>query len=212
MKCVRDCPSDAIDIENGSINSTCIHCGHCVAICPESTVFPELEKIKKLNPSKVTPDTFQDLSAGIRTCRSYLDREVDEQTLSLLIDNMKHYPSASNARPLEITILKTPEVIERVNHQTANVLIKAIRMITSPVLMPVLHILAPKLGLRRLKAYKKQFIARTNPRIIPGMPSCARGNAFSFTCHQIRHGRCRRVYMGKLYFHICQYPWIGKLL
>ena len=36
-------------------------------------------------------------------------------------------------------------------------------MITSPLLMPVLQILAPKLGLRRLKAYKKRFISRQTP-------------------------------------------------
>jgi len=163
MKCVRDCPSDAIDIENGSINDSCIHCGHCVAICPESTVYPDTGEIKKLHPPTLTPTNFQDLSARIRTCRSYQDREVDNETLSLLIENMKHYPSASNARPLEITILKNREIIENINHQTANTLIKTLRFITSPVLMPILRLLAPKLGVRRLNSYKKTFIARQTP-------------------------------------------------
>ena len=51
LKCVKDCPSDAIDIEQGTINNACIHCGHCVAICPESTVFPDTDVIKKLHSS-----------------------------------------------------------------------------------------------------------------------------------------------------------------
>jgi len=98
MKCVNDCPSDAIDIEAGSINDTCIHCGHCVAICPESTIYPDSQDIKKLKPSRVSPGSFQDLSAGIRTCRSYLGKEVDKDTLELLVDNMKHYPAGAGPK------------------------------------------------------------------------------------------------------------------
>lgn len=163
MKCVRDCPSDAIDIEKGTINDTCIHCGHCVAICPESTVFPDEGDIYKLQPPSVSPEDFQGLSASIRTCRSYLDKEVDEETLNLLVENMKHYPSASNARPLEIIIVRSKEQVQKLNDQTAQQLIKAIGLITSPIIMPILQLLAPKLNLPRLNAYKKQFIARQSP-------------------------------------------------
>lgn len=163
MKCVKDCPSDAIDIEKGSINDSCIHCGHCVAICPESTVYHDAGDIKKLKPALVSPDNFRNLSANTRTCRSYKDRELDNETLDLLVENMKHYPSASNARPLEITILKTRESIKKINDQTANTLIKTIGLFTSPFIMPILQVLAPKLGLRRLKNYKKQFLARQIP-------------------------------------------------
>ena len=163
MKCVHDCPSDAIDIEKGTINDTCIHCGHCVAICPESTVFPDEGDIQKLQAPTVSPGDFEKLSAGIRTCRSYKDREVDEETLNLLVENMKHYPSASNARPLEIIIVRSKEQVQKVNDQTAQQLIKAIGMITSPIIMPILQLLAPKLNLPRLNAYKKQFIARQSP-------------------------------------------------
>lgn len=163
LKCVRDCPSDAIDIERGTINDSCIHCGHCVAICPESTVFPDEDVINGLHSPTVTPIDFKNLSAGIRTCRSYKDKEVDEEMLNSLIENMKHYPSASNARPLEITIVKTKEVIQKLNDQTAQKLINTIRFITSPLLMPIIQLLAPKLDLPRLNAYKKQFMARQIP-------------------------------------------------
>ncbi len=163
LKCVKDCPSDAIDIEQGSINSSCIHCGHCVAICPESTIFPDEGTINKLQAAPVSAANFQDLSAGIRTCRSYKDREVDQETLNLLVGNMKHYPSASNQRPIEITIVKTKENIQKLNNQTAQRLIKTIGIYTSPVLMPILQLLAPKLELPRLNNYKKQFKAKNTP-------------------------------------------------
>ncbi len=163
MLCVNDCPSDAIDIEQGTINDNCIHCGHCVAICPESTVFPDEDVIKKLNPNTVLPGDFQNLSARIRTCRSYMNKEVDEGMLYLLLENMKHYPSASNARPVEISIIKTKEEIQKLNDSTARNLINTIRIFTSPLLMPILQLLAPKLDLPRLNNYKKQFIAKQVP-------------------------------------------------
>jgi len=163
LLCVHDCPSNAIDIELGSINDLCIHCGHCVAICPESTVFPDKGGINKLQPLTVSPGDFQHLSARIRTCRSYNSKEVDEETLNLVIENMKHYPSASNARPIEITVVKSKEQIKKLNDQTVQTLIKTIRRMTSPVLMPVLHLLAPKLDLPRLNKYKKQYVARHTP-------------------------------------------------
>jgi len=163
MKCVIDCPSQAIDIEEGTINASCIHCGHCVAICPESTIFPDSGSIKKLKPADVTSGDFQQLSASIRTCRSFLKKEVGESALQSLIENMKHYPSASNARPIEITALQNEERIQKLNDRTAETLMKSIRFITSPLLMPVLKVLAPKLNVSGLNKYKKQFVARQKP-------------------------------------------------
>jgi ferredoxin len=163
LKCVNDCPSDAIDIEQGTINDTCIHCGHCVAICPESTVFPDDGPINRLQSSTVSPGDFQNLSAGIRTCRSYQNKEVDDKILEALIENMKHYPSASNSRPIGITIVKTKEIIERLDKRTAQKLISTLQLITSPAIRPILRIFAPKLGVSRLNSYKKQFIKRQSP-------------------------------------------------
>ncbi len=163
MKCVNDCPSNAIDIEQGTINDSCIHCGHCVAICPEATIFPDGNDITKLQTGTFSASDFQQFSAGVRTCRSYLQKEVDDKLLNQLVENMKNYPSASNARPIEITIVKTREEVQKLNHQTAQKLIKTIGMITSPVLMPILRILAPKIGVDKLNNYKKQFVARQTP-------------------------------------------------
>ena len=157
MKCVKDCPSDAIEIEQGIINDSCIHCGHCVAICPESTIYPEGEGITKLESSGIAPTHFRQLSANIRTCRSYKKKEVEKETLNLLIENMKHYPSASNARPIEITAVNTPEIIEKLNERTGQTLIKSMQMVTSAIMMPIMKVLAPKINVTRLNNYKRRF-------------------------------------------------------
>jgi len=163
LKCVKDCPSDAIYIDEGIINDSCIHCGHCVAICPESTIYPDSDVLTKLQSSSMAPSDFRKLSANIRTCRSYHKKEVDEQILKLLIENMKHYPSASNARPLEVTTIKTREIIERLNDRTGQTLIKTIQLITSPILMPILKIAVPKMNVSRLNNYKKRFLEKQVP-------------------------------------------------
>lgn len=163
LKCVKDCPSDAIEIEEGIITNSCIHCGHCVAICPESTIYPDADILNKLEPSGIASSDFRQLSANIRTCRSYHKKEVSKETLQLLIDNMKHYPSASNARPTEVTTIKTAEIIERLNHRTGQTLIKSMRLPTSALMKPILKVLAPKMNIDRLANYKKRFVEKNVP-------------------------------------------------
>lgn len=163
LKCVNDCPSDAIDIEAGSIEETCILCGHCVAICPESTILPDSGEVKKLEASTVSPAQFEQLSANLRTCRSYQETEIDDETMQMLIENMKHYPSASNARPLEITHVKSKDLVQKLNDDTAFSLIKTFSFITSPILKPFLKVFAPAIKLDILLKYKNKFIEKQVP-------------------------------------------------
>jgi ferredoxin len=158
LKCVKDCPAKAIKIETGEIADTCIHCGHCVAICPERTVFPDKGEIAALQPHSVTAENFSSFTAGIRSCRSYLSKEVPENTLKQLVENIKHCPSASNARPLQITIVHTPEKIELLNKLTEESLIKLFSFITSPVIGFLIHLFVPKMDIRKLRRYKETFV------------------------------------------------------
>lgn len=160
LKCVKDCPSDSIDINRGTISNSCIHCGHCVAICPESTIIPDTEEIIKLQPHTVSPAVFQQLSANIRSCRSFQNKAVDKETLEMLVENMKHYPSASNARPAQVTIIKSEELIKKLNDQTANKFIRTLKLITAPILKPIIQLMVPKSEMVGLKRYKEQFIAK----------------------------------------------------
>ena len=50
MKCQRECPADAIKVENflAKIDyDKCVQCGHCVDICPRSILKDQLEKAPK---------------------------------------------------------------------------------------------------------------------------------------------------------------------
>lgn len=163
LKCVNDCPSDAIEIETGIISETCIHCGHCVAICPELAVIPDKGKVELQQSHTVTPQQFQELSANLRTCRSFLDKEVDPETLDKLIDNMRHCPSASNARPIKIAVIKSKSTIEKLNQATSSNLLKTISFLTSPLVKGVLKLISPKLNFSKLEVYKRKFLADKEP-------------------------------------------------
>ncbi len=160
MKCVKDCPSSAIEIATGVIADSCIHCGHCVAICPESTISPDSGEIRALKPLTVEPSDFQNLTAGLRSIRYYLKREVPEEHIQMLIENMRHYSSASNARPLRITVVRTPEKIQLLNDLTADTLLKTLSLVTSPIIRPVLSLVAPSINLAGLTKYKESFIRK----------------------------------------------------
>lgn len=158
LKCEKDCPSGAISIKEFNINETCISCGHCVAICPESAVEPNLGSIKPLINPTITSSEFVNLSTGIRSCRNYLKKQVPEETIRALIENMKHYPSASNARPVHITAIQTGEKIQKLNDQTTNALIKTLSLYTSPAMRPLMKIIAPSANIAGLRRYKAYFI------------------------------------------------------
>ncbi len=168
LKCVKDCPARAIDIETGNIAATCIQCGHCIAICPEMAVSPDFGNIYPLQLQTVTSAEFRNLSAGIRTCRSYTTKEIPDEILVELVENMKHYPSASNARPIQITIVRSAEKVKQLNDLNADTLIKLFSFVTSPIIATLLKIFAPKLDVKKLRNYKNSFIKwrETNDSLI----------------------------------------------
>jgi ferredoxin len=160
LKCEKDCPAQAITIETGDISDACIHCGHCVAICPEMAVRPDFGDVFLLKPHSVTPKDFSNLTSGIRTCRSYSPKDVPDAVLLQLIENMKHYPSASNARPLQISIVRSKEKVKLLNDLTEEVLIRFFSLVCSPWVSPFIRLFVPTMNIGKLKRYKSLFIER----------------------------------------------------
>jgi ferredoxin len=197
LKCVKDCPSSAIAIETGEIANTCIHCSHCVAICPEMAVSPDFGDIFPLYQHSVNPDEFRKLSAGIRTCRSYLSKEIPEDVLLELVENMKHYPSASNARPIKITVVRSAEKVKLLNDLTAETLIRMIGFVCSPVVSSLIQLFAPSLGIEN-----KRF---------NDLPPCAGSIVVSWASIACWNGRGRCQYLGNIHLDLCQHHGTGNL-
>jgi len=158
LKCVNDCPANAITIETGEIADTCIKCGHCVAICPEMAVKPDFGDVFLLHPHSVTPKDFRNLTSGIRSCRSYLPIEIPDAVLLQLVDNMKHYPSASNARPLQISIVRSKEKVKLLNDMTQEALIRMFSLVCSPWIRPFIRLFIPSMNISKIMRYKASFM------------------------------------------------------
>jgi nitroreductase/NAD-dependent dihydropyrimidine dehydrogenase PreA subunit len=157
QKCAKDCPSKAIDLTDYSIDSTCIHCGHCVAICPEMAVMPDQGEIIPLGKVSVSGDDFRKLTASIRTCRSYSKKEVSEEVLMELVENMKHYPSASNKRELQITVIRIPEMIRQLNDATEQTLLKTIGLLSILPIRLIASFFIPSKEISYLLKYRIKF-------------------------------------------------------
>jgi nitroreductase len=121
-------------------------------------VRPDFGDVFLLQPHAVTAKDFRNLSSSIRTCRSFLPKDVPDAVLLQLVDNMKHYPSASNARPLQISIVRSKEKVKLLNDMTAEKLIRMFRLVCSPWLSPFIRIFVPSVDIRKLKRYKNSFI------------------------------------------------------
>jgi Nitroreductase len=160
LKCVKDCPANAIDIETYEIADTCIQCGHCVAVCSDMAVRPDFGDVFLLQPHQVTPKEFRNLSSGVRSCRSYLPKDVPDAVLLQLTDNMRHYPSASNARPLNITIVRSKEKVKLLNDLTEEKLIKLFSLVSSPWVSPLFKLAMPSTNIKKIRRYRDSFIAR----------------------------------------------------
>ncbi|MFC2089813.1 nitroreductase family protein [Bacteroidota bacterium] len=158
MKCVNDCPVNAIDLTNERILTKCIQCGHCVAICPESCFTPFHEEIIPLGDRVIKTEMLENHFAGLRSVRKFKKSKVSETDLNRLISNMKNYSSASNTRLLEITVVQDAEKIRILNDMTMDTIIRALNLGVHPLLRPLTAIFRPGLDFRLLSKYRKSFI------------------------------------------------------
>jgi nitroreductase len=189
MKCVADCPSDAITIETGEINNSCIHCGHCVAVCPVGAVLPGLGSVVPLKKHGVIAEGFSAFSASIRSCRSYSRKEVPAEIILSLIENMKHYPSASNARNVEVIVVNNKALIKKLNDLTASTLLKALGFLTNPVISFFIKHFAKGVKIQSLINYKNKYNKRAETNT-------------SQICHNaplvlLFHGPCEKYSLAK---------------
>jgi nitroreductase/NAD-dependent dihydropyrimidine dehydrogenase PreA subunit len=130
-KCVRDglCAEDCRLIEMRDPDSfptpisgaeeLCVHCGHCVAVCPTGALTlqnmgpgdcTEIEKKLVIN----WPQAEQFLRSR-RSIRRYKDNPVEREKLDQLIQTAGYAPSAHNARPVHFLMIEDRKEIKRLS-------------------------------------------------------------------------------------------------
>ena len=127
--CAAECPLGIIDFKDkdsvpkpvANAEELCIHCGHCVAVCPHGALShadmtpeqcPPVRKEFKLNPEQT-----EHFLRSRRSIRVYKDKPADKDVLAKLIDIARYAPSGHNGQPVKwIVVQEAGEVQKLVVH------------------------------------------------------------------------------------------------
>ncbi len=114
-QCASDCPAMIIGMETGiptiaqDLESFCIRCMHCVAICSEGSVsllgYGPHEGTALPADKPVKPEQIEMLIKGRRSTRNYRDENIDSEVIAKLLEVAGHAPSGHNDRELLYTVV-----------------------------------------------------------------------------------------------------------
>ncbi|GAB6193581.1 nitroreductase family protein [Desulfocastanea catecholica] len=114
-QCASDCPAMIIGMETGlptiaeDLESFCIRCLHCVAVCSEGSVSllgygPE--EGRAFSAEKMPQaEQVEMLIKGRRSIRNYQDKNIDAAVIDKLLEVAGHAPSGHNDRELLYTLV-----------------------------------------------------------------------------------------------------------
>ena len=113
--CVMDCIRHIIHMDEGGFPYTdpaeeanCLVCGHCVAICPHGALslsHMPLEECPEIDPAlTLNWDQAVQFLRSRRSFRIFKDQEVDQETLTRLIETARYAPTASNSQTIHWTV------------------------------------------------------------------------------------------------------------
>jgi nitroreductase/NAD-dependent dihydropyrimidine dehydrogenase PreA subunit len=124
--CVNDCPARLYYIENNELyiedflDKKCMECGHCVAVCPVNAIRlknPIYQDVKEI-PKDIKTPSYEELMFLFKTKRStrqFKDKQIPIEVWNKLIEAARSTPTGHNFQEVEFTIVRTPEVLEKIN-------------------------------------------------------------------------------------------------
>ena len=129
--CVKDCPTEIIHLPEKGFpeiipgkETTCLDCGHCVAVCPHDA----LSHIRI--PIEQSPAIREDLCIherqavqffrSRRSVRHFLDRPVEREKIHRLIETARYAPTGGNSQLVEWVVLDDKSRIKEIAGLTVN--------------------------------------------------------------------------------------------
>jgi nitroreductase/NAD-dependent dihydropyrimidine dehydrogenase PreA subunit len=123
--CVRDCPTAIIklpekgfpEIDPGS-ESSCLECGHCVAVCPHGALShrrilmaksPFIQKDLRINEAQAAQ-----FLRSRRSVRHFLDKPVEREKILKLIETARYAPTGGNSQMVEWVVLDDKSRIKEI--------------------------------------------------------------------------------------------------
>lgn len=111
--CIKDCPGKALRLKEGKAEyfRDCIHCGHCVAICPANAVaipdydMDEVEEYRK-ETFAIQPENFLHAVKFRRSIRNFRPQEIEEDKLQRILAAGRYTATAKNRQACRFIVLK----------------------------------------------------------------------------------------------------------
>ncbi len=120
-QCASDCPAMIISMATGvptitpDLESFCIRCMHCVAICSEGSVsihgYGPQEGAPLPSKIMVMPEQMEMLIKRRRSVRNYRDENLNPKLIDKLLEVAGHAPSGHNDRQLLYTLVDDKGVL-----------------------------------------------------------------------------------------------------
>ena len=113
--CVKECivhvlrpNAQGIPMVRSDEERFCLHCQHCLAVCPVGALKCHDVAPEKCRPigAMPSPETMMNLLCQRRSIRQYKDMEIDEGTMESLIHSLAWTPTGCNVHNLFFTVIK----------------------------------------------------------------------------------------------------------
>lgn len=120
----------------------CIHCGHCIAVCPTGSL--TLDDTAPDALEEISPDTLpsahavETLLKGRRSMRHYTDEPVPQEVLTRIINAASYAPTGHNSRPVEWIAVRDRQGMERLTELVLEWMERTIK--TNPEYAKKLHL------------------------------------------------------------------------
>jgi nitroreductase/NAD-dependent dihydropyrimidine dehydrogenase PreA subunit len=122
--CVAVCPVRIIELKDDSRVPTpvesaeeiCIKCGHCVSVCPHGAFMHSIINLNDCPPVRkdfaFSLDQAEYFLRFRRSIRTFTEKEVDNDTLTKLIDIARYAPTAGNSQQVGWIIFNSREKVK----------------------------------------------------------------------------------------------------
>jgi nitroreductase/NAD-dependent dihydropyrimidine dehydrogenase PreA subunit len=160
-ECALDCPVRIIEQPGEGVpyikpeeEDDCMRCQHCLAVCPVGAISilgRNPEQSLPLDPAKLpTLEQMGLLVRGRRTCRRYLDVNVDPDLLSGILAHLCHAPTGVNRQELTFRVIDDKEDMRKIRETTLNSVLAAREAGTLPEGAAYLHSVASRFYSKKL--------------------------------------------------------------
>jgi nitroreductase len=94
----------------------CVHCGHCIAACPEMSLTHSEIEAEDAHPLladwRSTPPVVEQLIKGRRSIRRYRSEAVERSVLSAVLDIARYAPTGMNSQTVEWLVVYDREEVK----------------------------------------------------------------------------------------------------